>query len=73
MKEKIVPKEETPLLLDLAGTIALVLDNMKTSENTRITRHDLGIKISGFYNHQFHIRLDLVRLDKMPFFYDNTT
>ena len=56
------------LIMDLSATVAVILGNLKTSENTRLTRPDIGYKVSGFYNWPYHIRVDIVRLDKEKFF-----
>ena len=53
---------------ELLMSIGYVIQNLTYSESTRITRRDLGVRVSGFYNWPFMIRIDLVRLDKRPFF-----
>jgi hypothetical protein len=68
------PEEHSPLRLmsvdetALLATIGQVIHNLKTSEASRITRKDLGFKVSAFYNWPFCMRVDIVRLDKRDFF-----
>ena len=56
------------LLLEIGATIAKAIDQLAEVSRVTIKRDDIGYKITASFNWSSVVKIDVSRLDKLPFF-----